>query len=122
MATFEDRPRRQLPGIFAVGIGVGVLAGLLVEFVPLVLFAGLMVLAVAWTVREVARADPLGASFWSGILLGVGGLFTYGVVNSIVPCLNTADYCGGSNDWPLIGFTLAILATGTVGAVTTLIR
>jgi hypothetical protein len=99
---------------FVVGAGVGVVAGVLMAFQPivaLVFVAGLLLLA-AVVVSEKAETRAACAC---GVLVAVGGVLALGEINSIVACSTTADFCGQANLWPLVFVAFAALGAGVAG-------
>ena len=98
-------------GDFWVAVGVGVLLGLLVSFLPVVpiaLIVAVLVLAAAGLIRRDSRRSALAA----GALVGSGGVYVYGAINTTVACLD--DRCGGADPWPLVLFVVAGFGSGLV--------
>jgi hypothetical protein len=104
-------------GDFLVAVGVGVLLGLLVSFLPVVsiaLIVAVLVLAAAGLIRRDSRRSALAA----GALVGSGGVYVYGAINTTLACLD--DRCGGADPWPLVLFAVAVFGFGLVTSALTL--
>ena len=110
MGVDGEGRRAPLRGGFAVGLGAGFLAGLLLSIAPVIL-VGFVAVAILAGVAATARPDLPRPTFLAGLLVGAGVLLTFGAVNTIVPCAATGDFCGHANPWPLL-----LLALVTVGA------
>jgi hypothetical protein len=98
-------------GDFAVAAGIGLLLGLLVSFLPvasIALIVAMLVLAAAGLIRRDSRRSALAA----GALVGSGGVYVYGAINTTLACLD--DRCGGADPWPLVLFAVAVFGFGLV--------
>ena len=98
-------------GDVAVAVGVGALIGLLVSFLPVVsigLIVAVFVLAVAGLIRRDSRSSALAA----GALVGAGGVYVLGAINTTLACLD--GRCGGADPWPLALLAVAVFVFGLV--------
>lgn len=76
-------------------------------------------LIVALAVILVSRPVQYGRlAIFGGALIGAGALYMYGVVNTVVACVGTSDFCGQANVLPLLALAVAMLGTGGLVAST----
>jgi hypothetical protein len=95
-----------LGAVLAIVIGVLPASGYVLAPVLLVALAAILVL------RPIRYSRLAG---FGGVLVGAGALFLYGVVNTVVACARTSDFCGQANVLPL--FAVAVVMLGTGGLV-----
>lgn len=104
---------------FLVAVLFGVAIGLLVSFMvvlSLVLVVGAFALALIGLAQRHHRRSGLA----SGVLVGSGGSFLYGTINTVAACLD--DRCGGGNPWPFAVFALIVFGVGLASGLVTLRR
>jgi hypothetical protein len=77
---------------------------------------------VAAVIEILRRADSSRLIQLAGTLVGVGAILVYGVVNTVTACLDTDDFCGNANIWPLGALAVVTVGAGTVAAAVALIR
>ena len=55
----------------------------------------------------------------AGVLVGAGAVLLLGTFNTVAACLDTDDFCGNANVWPLAAFAVFTIGAGVaaVGAV-----
>ena len=100
-------------GIFAALIGI--LLAIATGVVPSIAFVLAPVLIVAFVVIVVSRPvrnANLAAFAW--LLIGAGGAFLYGVVNTVAACQGTADFCGSANVIPLLALAAGLIPVGSL--------
>ena len=105
-------------GRFGVAIAVGVLLGVLIDLWPFAAFPLAALTVAALLVLTLVRKplDEYRLSEVAGVMLGLGGLFLYGVTRGLVLCGQSADFCGNANLVPLASLTVGLLFFGTVAA------
>lgn len=94
---------------FFVAVAIGLAIGLLVSFMVVVSIAAIIAVLVVG-IGGLLRRDRRRSALASGILLGSGGLYLYGAINTLEACLD--DRCGGGNPWPLLLFAIVIVGVG----------
>jgi predicted lysophospholipase L1 biosynthesis ABC-type transport system permease subunit len=105
------RQRTQLRRrVFVNGLAIGLVSGIVAAVVPVY---GFPIVVVAIVASLAFRPRAPGAA---GILIGVGTVFLYGVVNTWAACRQTDDFCGGTNIQPLLIVAVAMLLLGTATA------
>ena len=55
----------------------------------------------------------------AGTLVGAGAILLYGAINTVAACINTDDFCGNANVWPL--GALAVVTIGAGATATTVV-
>lgn len=98
-----------------LGFFLGALLAIVIGVYPAsawVLTPGLIV-ALTWILgRRPIRYASLAA--FGGVLLGGGVLFAYGVVNTVVACIGTVDFCGRADVLPLTLLAVGLLVSGAL--------
>lgn len=100
--------------LFAVSLIVGVLLGiatsvlfLLIIGVPLL---GIYIGAIG------LRGEPRDVSYTAagaGLLLGSGGVYLYGALNTLISCYGSS-VCGGASALPFLAWAVVIVTVGVV--------
>lgn len=101
---------------------LGAFLGAVLAIVTVVFPASAYVLAPALilTLAAILLSRPIRYSrvaVFGGVLFGAGALYLYGVVNTVVACAPTSDFCGQANVVPLFALAVAMLGTGGLVAV-----
>lgn len=116
--TVPDTLRRGNGGNVLIGVFLGALLGLITGVLPVAAFLVVPALLAAFAailIPRPLRFDRLAT--FGGILIGGGAFYTYGVVNTVLACLGTSDFCGRADVLPLIVVAASLLAAGTLVAV-----
>jgi len=103
-----------------MGFLLGLLTVSLMPVVGVVFVIGMLVATGASIVRK--GRDDRATAYPSGALVGVGGLFLLGVINTTASCIDTADFCGQANLAPLLVLALAALGIGALATARLLVR
>jgi hypothetical protein len=98
------------------------LLGLLTSLSPVIAVVAMLAVLVAVVIGLVRRTDSSRIVQLAGTLLGVGALLVYGVVNTVTACLDTDDFCGNANVWPLGALAVVTVGVGTVASAVAVIR
>ena len=102
--------------LFALGLLVGVVLGIATSLLFLMIAAapllGIAISVAGW--RE-DPADLPRTAAGAGLLLGSGGVFLYGALNTLISCSGSA-VCGGASALPFLAWALGIVAVGVVMA------
>lgn len=112
------RPRSSLVGAFTVALLVGILAAFIASKVP-VLGLPLAVgtpIALALRAAQVRSEGSRRLTEVAGVLLGSGGVFLFGALNTIAACQRTDDFCGNANVVPLFALALGMIVLGIVSS------
>lgn len=100
------------------GVALGALLGLITLVVPIASWLVVPVLLAAIAgilLSRPIRYDRL--STFGGILIGGGASWAYGVVNTVLACVGTSDFCGKADVMPMTIVAAALLAIGGLVAV-----
>jgi hypothetical protein len=114
----DDRtPETPVGPSFLLGVGTGVLLGLFTSLSPVVAIAaiGLILVITAIGFRSGAKASR--SMFLGGTLVGSGVILGLGAANTIGACVNTDDFCGNANIWPLAAFAVLAIAAGALAVL-----
>ena len=95
-----------------VGVGLGIATSLL--FVMIVA-APLLGIAIGMAALREDPADLQRTAAGAGLLLGSGGVYLYGALNTLSSC-SDSSICGGASALPLLAWALVIVAVGVVMA------
>ncbi|MBA2718050.1 MAG: hypothetical protein H0U52_02240 [Chloroflexi bacterium] len=96
--------------------------GLATSFVFLTLVIGpLLGLFVAVTGLRDGFDGRSRAAVGGGMLIGIGGFYLYGALNTLISCQGQ-DVCGGASPLPLFGFAMVLVALGLLVEGITLVR
>lgn len=98
----------------AAGVLLGVLLGFGTSLVFLVILGGpAFGIAIAVTgLRDGLDGRPLAIAA-GGLLSGIGGVYLYGALNTIISCQGS-EVCGGASALPFLGYGVVILALGVI--------
>lgn len=108
-----SRETSQIRG-FATGILLGVFLGLFTSFVFLLILIGpLLGLSMAVTGLRGGFDGRSRAAAGGGLLIGMGGVYLYGVLNTLISCQGQ-EVCGGTSALPFLGLALLVLALGVL--------
>ncbi len=105
-----------------LGISLGVVIGLATSFAFLLIVVGpllglgLAIAALGGDIDGRPRAEVSG-----GLLIGTGGVYLLGALNTVNSC-QAQDACGGASAVPFLGFAIAVLAIGVLIEGITLAR
>lgn len=116
--TDDSRPRSSVARAFAVALVAGLVAGYIAARIPVLGLPFALAAPILLTVRA-AREDqrsPQRFAEISGVLLGTGGVFLLGALNTVAACLPTSDFCGEANVAPLLALALVMLVLGFAGS------
>ena len=58
----------------------------------------------------------------AGTLIGAGAVLAYGAINTVAACINTDDFCGNANVWPLGAFALVTIGAGAIATAVVAVR
>ena len=103
---------------FAIALLVGVLAAIITSKIPalgLPLAVGTPI-ALAVRTRLVRRETSRQLAEISGVLLGSGGIFLFGALNTVAACEGTDDFCGNANVVPLFALALGMIVLGILSS------
>jgi hypothetical protein len=109
-----------MPRLF-LGFATGLLLGLVTSLSPVIAIVAILAVLVG-TVLNVRRADASRSMQLAGTLVGAGAVLSYGAINTVAACINTADFCGNANVWPLGVLAVVTIGTGTVAAAVAALR
>jgi hypothetical protein len=104
-------------GRFLLGLAAGLLLGIFTAVLPVVAIVLVIALLVFTVARSVSGARPDHAVALAGVLLGTGSVLLYGAVSTTLSCLNTRDFCGNANVWPLLALAVVCLLVGATAAL-----
>jgi hypothetical protein len=115
-------PDTPLGPSFLLGAGTGVLLGVFTSLSPVIAIValGLVLVVTAIGMRSDAKASR--SVFLGATLIGSGVVLGLGAANTIGACVNTEDFCGGANVWPLAAFAVLAIAAGTLAVLAAWIR
>jgi hypothetical protein len=102
-----------------VGAFLGALLGLLTGVIPvaaLFVVPGLLAYLAASLIARPIRYDRL--TTFGGALIGGGAFYAYGVANTVLACVGTADFCGRADVLPLTVVAASLLAIGIMMTIT----
>jgi hypothetical protein len=122
MGIEPHRTRGELAARLLLGVATGLLLGLLTSLSPVIAVVAMVAVLVAAVIDILRRADSSRLIQLAGTLVGVGAILVYGVVNTVTACLDTDDFCGNANIWPLGALAVVTVGAGTVAAAVALIR
>ena len=105
-----------------LGVATGLLLGLLTSLSPFIAIVAILAVLVGTVMSLRRRADPSRTMQWAGTLIGVGAFLSYGTVNTVAACINTDDFCGNANVWPLGALAAVTLGTGAIAAAVAAFR
>lgn len=98
----------------AIGLILGVLLGFGTSLVFLLIIVGPVIgvgLSIAGLTGGMDRRSR--ANVGGGLLIGMGGFYVLGAINTLESCQGQ-DVCGGASALPLLGFGLVIVAVGVL--------
>jgi hypothetical protein len=96
--------------------------GLLTSLSPFIAIAAILALVV-WTLINVGRRRETSRTMLlAGTLLGAGAVLLFGALNTVAACVDTSDFCGNANVWPMGAFAVVTIGVGTVAAGVTAFR
>ncbi len=103
----------QIRGL-AMGILLGVVLGLGTSFLFLLIIIGpLLGLSVAVTGLRDGFDGRSRAAAGGGLLIGMGIVYLYGALNTLISCQGQ-EVCGGASALPFLGLALFVLALGVL--------
>ncbi len=101
----------QIRGL-AAGVVGGVVLGLFTSLVFLLVIIGpLLGLSVAVLGLRGGFEGRSEAATGGGVLIGMGVVYVYGALNTLISCQGQ-EVCGGSSAVPFLGLALVVLAVG----------
>lgn len=108
-------------GGFLQYVLVGIPAGFLVAIASIVYPALGLPIGTAAVLATVGVAlfrpfGPRWIALIAGALLGAGGMYFLGVMNTIASCVETSDFCGQANVMPALGIAVALVVLGAIEA------
>ena len=104
---------------FVLGLLVGVVLGIATSLLFLMIaVAPLLGIAISVAGLREDPADLPGTAAGAGLLLGSGGVFLYGALNTLISCYGSA-VCGGAGALPFLAWALVIIIVGVVMAAVT---
>lgn len=112
--TAPDQGRVAVAPRLFLGVVTGLLLGLLTALSPfaaILAIAGVLVITVINVVRG---GDTSRTLLLAGTLVGAGIFLLYGAANTTSSCINTDDFCGNVNIWPLSALAVITIAVGAV--------
>jgi len=89
---------------------------------PVVAIVVIVAVILGTVVGVGARADPSRTMQLAGTLVGAGGFLVYGVINTVASCINTDDFCGNANVWPLGALAVITIGAGAVATAVVALR
>lgn len=95
-----------------VGVALGIATSLLFLMIVAAPLLGIAISLAGW------RANPTDlprTAAGAGLLLGSGGVYLYGALNTLISC-SGSSVCGGASALPFLAWALAIVAIGVVMA------
>ena len=105
-----------------LGLLLGVLVGFATSLVFLLIIAGpLLGLGLAIAGIRSGLDGRSRANVGGGLLIGIGGIYLLGAVNTLNSCQGQ-DVCGGASAMPFLGFAVVVLALGLLVEAITLAR
>ena len=122
MGIEPHRTRAELAPRLLLGVATGLLLGLLASLSPVIAVVAILAVLVGAVMGILRRADPSRIIQLAGTLIGIGTLLVFGVVNSVTACLDTDDFCGNANVWPLGALALVTVGVGAVAAAVGVMR
>ena len=111
MGIQPHRTRGPVAPRFVLGVATGLLLGILISVSPFAAIVAILAVLVGAVIGVGRRADPSRTMLMAGTLVGAGAFLFYAAINTVAACLNTDDFCGNANVWPM-----GALAVVTVGA------
>jgi len=99
-----------------LGVATGLLLGLLLSLSPIAAVVAVAVVLGITIISVVRRGDSSRTLLLAGTLVGVGIFSLYAVVNTTTSCIDTDDFCGNANIWPLSAMAVITIAVGAVAA------
>ena len=123
MGSTLEPPRRAFITSLALGLLLGVLLGFGISFSILVIIVGpLLGLGLAIGGLRGGRDGRSQANVGGGLLIGMGGLYLIGAINTFNSCNGPNDVCGDARALPFLGFAVVVLALGLLVEGITLAR
>ena len=122
MGTEPHETRTELTSRLLLGVATGLLIGLLTSLSPVIAVVAILAMLVGAVMGILRHADLSRIIQLAGTLVGVGALLFYGVVNTVTACVDTDDFCGNANIWPLGALAVVTVCAGTVAAAVSVIR
>ena len=122
MSVEPHRTRSALAPRLLIGVATGLLLGLLTSLSPVIVVVAILALLVGTLIGVLRRADPSGTIQLAGTLIGAGAFLVYGVVNTVGACIDTDDFCGNANVWPLGALAIVTVGIGTLAAAVAVLR
>lgn len=97
------------------GVVFGVILAFATSFLFLLILIGpVLGLGIGVTGLRDGAEGRLRAAAGGGLLIGLGGVYLYGALNTLISCQGHEDVCGGVIALPLLVFALVLLALGVV--------
>jgi hypothetical protein len=122
-----SRAERQDAGLtpaagFAFGLTSGLLLGLFTDFMPVIaiVIIGLLIPSAVLGVR--ARADASRSFALAAALIGSGAVLLFFAVSTVASCIDTEDFCGNANPWPLAVFAAVCLGIGVAATLAIVVQ
>ena len=109
-------PRSSVARAFTIALLVGILAAFIASKIPVLGLPLAVGTPIALAVRAglVRRERSRHLAEIAGVLLGSGGLFLFGALNTVAACQGTNDFCGNANVVPLFALALGMIVLGTL--------
>jgi hypothetical protein len=105
-----------------LGIATGLLVGLLTSLSPFLAIVAIVVVLVGTVMSVRQRADPSRTMQLAGTLVGAGAILLYGAINTVAACINTDDFCGNANVWPLGALAVVTIGAGAIATAVVAFR
>ncbi|MEO8571773.1 MAG: hypothetical protein ABI553_08740 [Chloroflexota bacterium] len=95
------------------GVVFGVILAFATSFLFLLIVIGpVLGLGIGVTgLRDGAQGRPRAAA-GGGLLIGLGGVYLFGALNTLISCQGHEDVCGGVTTLPFLVFAIVLLALG----------
>lgn len=122
MGIQPQRTRSSLAPRLLLGVATGLLLGLLTSLSPVTAIVAILAVLVCTAMSVRRRADPSRIMPWAGTLIGAGALLLFGAVNTVAACINSDDFCGNANVWPLGALAVVTIGAGAIATAVAALR
>ena len=118
---------RQDPGLspaagFAFRLTSGLVLGLLAALSPVIAIVVIGILIPSAVLGARAGADPARSLALAAALVGSGAVLLFFAATTVAACIDTEDFCGNANPWPLAAFAAVSLGVGIAITVAIVVR
>jgi hypothetical protein len=105
---------------FVLGVVTGVVLGLRTSRSPVIAIAAILAVFVATVISVGQRREPTRTIQLAGALVGAGAVLAFGTFNTVAACVDTEDFCGNADVWPLGAFAVVTIGMGAMATVAAL--